>query len=78
MREGVSGVGGGDQEGLGVEAQGGGLVSLGWEEGPLKTTCGSYCSLRGLMKGVTHSTSCLLALRSSSFLGWAKAAMLTG
>ena len=35
MWEGVSGVGGGDQEGLGVEAQGGGLVSLGWEEGPL-------------------------------------------
>jgi len=42
MWEGMSGVGGGDgvklcgdQEGLGVEAQGGGLVSLGWEEGPL-------------------------------------------
>ena len=40
MQEGVSGVGAGngmklcgDQEGLGVKAHGGGLVSLGWEEG---------------------------------------------
>ena len=30
------------------------------------------------MKGVANSASCLLALQSSSFLGWAKAAMLTG
>lgn len=30
----------GDQEGLGLEAQGGGLVSLGWEEGPLSPEAG--------------------------------------